>query len=188
MSKKALIIAAIVFLLLLLLGGVAILVLLNARSANNTTTNTTTNTETNTTNNTTNPNTNDSNNAGIAAEASINDFLASGENKKCTYVDGTDSGTMYFAYGNMRADFVSAEGNGSMIITESKQYIWDDAEKAGVMFNVDTTDDTTSTEDYGGMDVNQNFQFNCSNWSVDASMFMPPSDVTMTDFSELFNY
>jgi hypothetical protein len=184
MSKKALIIAGILLFLLLLIGGiVAVLLIMRGRDATvNPNSNTTQNT-----NNTSNQSTEDANDAAVSAEASISDFLASGENKRCTYVDGSDSGTMYFAYGNMRADFESSEGNGSMIITETKQYIWDDAEKAGIMFDVDASD-TDMSEDYGGMDVNQNFQFNCTNWSPDASMFMPPADVTMTDFSELFNY
>jgi hypothetical protein len=188
MSKKALVIAAILMLLLLLIGGIAIVLLLN-RNATNTPNQNTTNTTNTETNNNTNNNqsTDEANDAAVEAEASISDFLTSGENKRCTYVDGSDSGTMYFAGGNMRADFVSSEGNGSMIITQSKQYIWDNEEKAGVMFNVDASD-TDLSEDYGGMDVNQNFTFNCTNWNVDASMFMPPSDVTMTDFSELFNY
>lgn len=182
MSTKAIVIAAIAFFLLLLVGAVVVVVVLTNRGNTENTTNNT--------NNTTN-NTNQDDNANdtsAAASASISDFLASGDNKRCTYVDGADSGTMYFAGGNLRADFVGPEGNGSMVIREDVQYVWDSEEKTGVMFNLDATEDSDLTDDFGGVDVNQNFSFTCTNWNVDASMFMPPSDVTITDFSELFNF
>ncbi len=130
-------------------------------------------------------------------KGSIASFLGSSETKECTYssnVGGTQiSGTMYFADGQMRNNYSgTSEGksqNGSMIISKESQYIWDNATKKGVKFafNPDTPTSNTSNSGSGSqsVDVNQEYDFNCKDWTVDASQFTPPSDIAFQDLSKL---
>ncbi len=112
-------------------------------------------------------------------DASINDFLATGENKKCEYSDGEYSGTMYFSNQRLRADYEKEDESGSMIIKSEEQYIWDNNTKTGLIFNLSGNESSASSD----MSLDDNYSFTCVNWSVDENLFAVPSDVTLTEFS-----
>lgn len=139
---------------------------------------------------------NGSSSESSSAKGSISSFLGSSESKECNYssnAGGTQvTGTMYFANGQMRNNYTSTKDdkaqNGSMIVTTGAQYIWDNDSKKGMKFAFDPdtpTSNTSSGSASQSVDVNQEYDFTCKNWSVDNSYFSPPKDVTIQDLSKL---
>jgi len=125
--------------------------------------------------------------------SSISKLLGSGISRKCTYSDDASHGTIYITSNSrMRADFTSnnpEDGNGSMIITDSKQYLWDTDTKEGFSMSYDpsSSDDeleSDMTEDENdSVDLNQEYDFKCSVWIADESLLTPPADVSFADMS-----
>ena len=130
-------------------------------------------------------------------ESTIAKLLGAGVSRECTYSDQSSSGKIYFANNNrMRMDFTSTdpdEGNGGMIITSERQYVWDTDSKEGFS----TTYEPSSTEDHSthsedadtaeSMDMDKPYNFSCSNWSVDQAMFTPPADISFVDMDALMH-
>lgn len=138
--------------------------------------------------------------------ASIRELLGMGKNIKCTFstseTDGdgvkTDtSGTVYVSGKNMAEDvkIVSSdkeEGTLNMkVISDSTTvYTWNPAMKTQGMkmsfLEIDKqgqTSDKTTSEQQKNMD--EKVDMKCSNWNVDSSVFVVPSDVKFTDLSEM---
>lgn len=130
-------------------------------------------------------------NAGNTTDASIKEFLAAGENKKCTFIDADTSGTAHFASGQrMRLDYRQAgddPSSGSMIIRTDKQYIWDGETKEGMTFafSAEERSETGQNTNQESVDTNKNYRFTCESWNVDENLFTPPTDVTFQDFTQL---
>ncbi len=175
-------ILGLIFVGLLAVGGIVVVLLLNNNANNSPDTNNQANQQGN---NNQDNNNNDEDDASVevSTNASASDFLASGENKKCTYVDGEDSGTMYFSNQRLRLDFQGVESSGSMIIKQDKQYVWDDATRSGIIFDLGAASDTLGAAPQEAVDLDAEYNFSCVNWNVDESLFSPPSDVTLTDFN-----
>lgn len=124
---------------------------------------------------------------------------SAGANKKCTFTSNIEtgsisSGTIYVsADKRMRGDYTlktdGTESQSSMIITKDVQYMWQPASKQGVkmsigeMLNQNQQAPSSSQSAPGGLDTNTPFEFNCSDWRVDESIFTPPADVTFTDMT-----
>lgn len=121
--------------------------------------------------------------------ASIQEFLDAGQDKKCTYDKDSDSGTMYFADQMLRIDMQRKSGSktksGHVIVKESEQYVWYDAEKSGLKFKLPKKSSSVDTTTSGGVSPTAKYDFECSSWSADESMFTPPSDISFTDFSQI---
>lgn len=135
-----------------------------------------------------------------AQAKTIAGFLAADKTQKCTfsYKEGTTdiSGTMYFATGRkMSGDFKTVtEGtatNGNMIITKDTQYFWTPDTNKGVKVTLTTAEanNETATPDASptgqGLDLDKNYDFNCSEWSIDESKFVVPSNVEFMDLSQV---
>lgn len=121
-------------------------------------------------------------------QASIKDFLAAGENKKCTFSKNNENGTMYFAGRRLRSDIQrSRDGvisKVSMIVKDTLQYVWfDNNQGIKLEYSADNTD--TAAVSQGGLDATQTYDFACTNWTVDESKFTPPSTINFTDLSKL---
>lgn len=179
MNKKLIIIciAAIV-----IIGGGAAAYVLNNNSKNNKTSSSTNQDQSsNTTPNETN-----------VAESTVSKLLSAGLAKKCTYSDASTSGTIYIATNNrMRADYTSTGSemnSGSMILTDNKHYIWDNATKEGIMMSYDpssTSSDSDNPDGTQSVDMNQEYSFNCNLWVVDDSLLTPPADVNFVDMAAM---
>lgn len=132
---------------------------------------------------------------------SLKDLLSSGVAQKCTYSttdeSGTSEGTTYVSGGKVRADFttvMSGKTTKSHMITDNKtSYVWTDGEKNGFKTTISEEDakaDTSVSSDaefsQSGASLNEKVDYKCSGWVVDGSFFTPPSNVTFTDFSQLF--
>lgn len=118
------------------------------------------------------------------------------KNAVCTYSDQESNGVIYIANEDrMRYNFTSTnpeEPAGSMIMSDGTQYIWEDATKEGFMMRYnpedmrdEATESEATSEDDESVDLDQEYNFNCEKWSVDQSVFTPPSDVTFADMDAL---
>lgn len=131
-----------------------------------------------------------------AEQASLNELLGRNQNLMCTYSDtdeqgNTSSGTTYIAGGRMSGEFnLSANGQGtikSYVINDGQaQYTWQDGSDQGYKFDLSALEDPTddsATDDSQSVDQNQDYDFNCQEWSVDEARFTPPSNVNFIDYS-----
>lgn len=124
----------------------------------------------------------------------LKDLLAAGTSQKCTYADKTEdvdvSGTSYISAGKIRGDFSTTTAGktiaGHMIVDGKTSYVWMDGQKTGFKMSFDTTNtDGTTNKDTQAIDPNKAFDFNCSAWTVDTTMFALPKTVTFTDLSKM---
>jgi hypothetical protein len=126
-------------------------------------------------------------------QGSIKSLLASGKTNTCTFSkttnDVTIKGTVYTGNGKVREDFSSTAANstmnGHMIVDGKIGYMWNDAMKGqGYKFDMTAGQPTSSTSGKSQVpDINQDINFSCQGWTLDASVFALPTDVTFTSFS-----
>jgi hypothetical protein len=134
----------------------------------------------------------------IGENSSINDLLASGENIQCTYSfadeDGNENtGTTYVAGERMRGSFTfnsQTEGvqTSNMLQDNEYQYVWSDGSNEGFKTKVEAADSEDSqpaenADDQQAIDQDQKYDFDCSEWSVDETVFEVPANVKFTDYS-----
>jgi len=121
---------------------------------------------------------------------SLKDLIASGQAQKCTFKDKSASvnveGTTYVANGKMRGDSNSAVGGKNMmmhmIVSDRTSYTWMEGQTTGYKMVFDPAKMAAPTGSQQSVDVNKVIDYNCSNWTVDSSVFTPPANVK---FSEL---
>lgn len=120
-------------------------------------------------------------------------MMKTGQSMVCDYEhqdrDGAQQGTIYFSRGKMRGDFrVRAQGMGSfeshMIRDDRWQYTWGGpmGDRQGVKMSVDAMG--AAGKKNKGFDADQEMEMDCREWREDASMFMPPSNVSFSDASD----
>ena len=135
----------------------------------------------------------------VSGMKSLKDLISSGVAQKCTYSTKDDSisseGVTYISGGKVRGDFTTVSDGkttASHMITDGKtNYIWTEGEKTGLKMTITDTVSTPApvTEEngsYSGSNLDQKFDYKCSTWIADQSMFTPPTSVTFTDFSNMF--
>lgn len=123
------------------------------------------------------------------AMTTLKALLALGIAQKCTF----DQGTVYMDGGKVRGDFTTSAGVSHMISMNNTSYIWMDGQTTGfkTTFNPNATA-APSTETatsapatpQGGVDVNQQANYNCGAWTADGSLFVLPKGVTFQDLSK----
>lgn len=127
---------------------------------------------------------------------SINELLSQNKNIKCTF-NTTDengnksSGTSYIAGQRMRGSFSiqttgQAEQKTNVLRDDSSQYVWNEGSKTGFKTSnssVAASSESQDTQSQQSVDQDKEYDFDCSDWSVDESMFKAPNDVEFTDFS-----
>lgn len=123
------------------------------------------------------------------AVGSIKTLIGENANRECTFSfaddNGTVNGTAYFANKKQaRLNYThskdGATTSGSMIITEDSQTFWDNNTKKGFLYKVSASDAPQQSQ---GLDTGKDINFDCKNWTVDASYFTTPGDVMVTDLS-----
>lgn len=94
------------------------------------------------------------------------------------------SGTVYVSAGKMRGDFTTAvaELGGKivesyMISADGYVYTWSNLMPQGMKMQISATGETTTQ---GGMDASAAVDYHCAPWSVEASRFTVPTNVTFT--------
>lgn len=127
-------------------------------------------------------------------EGTLKSLLLSGKPQKCTYSAVTDSvsvtGVVYVANSNLRGDYFSASGEmktgGHVIVSGQYSYVWTDNSKQGFKVAVDLQQEqlsgTSSADkvDSQTLDLSQKLNYSCQNWTVNESVFVPPSDITFS--------
>lgn len=139
--------------------------------------------------------------SGFGSFASL---LGLGRDISCEYSYTDDdgnagSGEGYFSGNLMRVDSVLTDTDGTvytshMINDGTTMYTWTettDGTFAVMMpaaeFEEDPSDYMyeSETETTGEVSVEQEVEYDCEGWSVDASVFVPPSDVEFTDMAAM---
>lgn len=133
--------------------------------------------------------------AETTTKTSLSALLEKGDPQKCTYSGSNEgyeySGIAYFSSEKqMRNDYKSEREDkgreGSMIITGDTQYFWSNETKKGFKTAIKADDSQqSSSETSENVDTNAKFSFQCESWTVDESMFTPPSDVTIQDLTQV---
>jgi len=131
-----------------------------------------------------------------AVTGSIFDLLKLGNTAKCTFSSDTDSvrtsGTTYLSGKQVRGDF-SIISEGTLIESHMYSdgewvYTWSSLLPQGIKMKLDAAESEKMQQDaqkIEGMEDFQNkFDYKCSDWTVDDSMFVLPNGVQFTDFSE----
>lgn len=124
------------------------------------------------------------------------DLMARGGDWKCTWSlvtdESTGSGTVYVSGNKFASTITTSTGEGNMTaqaISDGQfMYTWGDAMPTGVKMKLDGTQvpDVSSTGDVSGVEqLAGEYAYDCDPWSADASMFMPPANITFTDFSAM---
>lgn len=130
--------------------------------------------------------------------STFRDLLGLKQNLTCTYSDPQSQsvGTMYMSGEDVRTDFdvTTPEGTSvvSHMITDGVDvYIWTDGQTLGYKQTLLEIEDggqeaneETSSESKV-VDVNQEVDYECGNWTVDNSKFALPSGVEFKDFSSM---
>ncbi len=127
-------------------------------------------------------------NAGNTFTGSLADLVKRGGDFKCTFTtDATaaqSSGVVYISGTRVRGDFAStAQGinvESHMIQDAGYVYVWSPLMQQGLKAKAAAPSQTPGTGSMSGQGVNQNqsYAYNCSPWSVDASVFALPAGVT----------
>lgn len=120
---------------------------------------------------------------------SLKQLMARGKDMKCTYTSTEEgapsSGTIYVSKDKGRGDFTVREDGktttGHMIFDSTTSYIWMDGQTTGMKMAMNTSDAQANTSTQS-VDPDKNYDYKCDSWRADASMFVPPSDVTFQEF------
>ncbi len=137
---------------------------------------------------------------------SFKDLLGKNDSLKCTIKSTgenlVDSGVYYIdgSTQKMRADIkteISEEGkktivNSSVIYDKNTMYSWGDTQAEGIKFTMDPeqlnkdTSQIPNTPDSEGeiIDMDSDMNLDCQKWTVDNSLFTPPSTVKFIDMAE----
>lgn len=129
---------------------------------------------------------------------SLKSLLAGNGNRKCTYKTVqqgyVSEGTFYVANGKMRGDISTTTGgrttNAHMITKDSTSYMWTDGSDMAFKMAYDPSDvkpsgSTDASASQQAVDLNKDYDFDCSSWSVDASQFELPSGITFKELPKM---
>lgn len=124
-------------------------------------------------------------------------LLEQGDDFSCTFTEVnegvTTSGTVYVSSSDERlyGDFQVMDGemyDAHIIHDGTTTYIWTSEMAQGIRMEIGEEDSIfgdEETEDGVGIDDEQPVDFECDDWNVDESKFVPPSDVEFTDMAAM---
>jgi len=120
-----------------------------------------------------------------SGSASIGSLLALGKNLQCSVTLSTEGaqteGVIYLSSGGkMRGDFSTATDgnvvNAATINDGVYVYSWTNLSKQGFKTTV-ASSGTTGASSHGGVDNSTALKYSCKPWSLDASKFVPPTNI-----------
>src|SRR3989344_382 len=136
---------------------------------------------------------------GLNTKGSLRSLLGLGKNVMCTFessADGaTSSGTVYIASnGNMRGDFKMGAGAGvqssSMMVKDGYSYVWSGGSDQGIKMAA-SADAAAQAGAEGeakqSVGLDEQVDYSCSGWTMDASKFMMPAGVEFIDLKAMMN-
>lgn len=124
-----------------------------------------------------------------AFTGSLADLVGRGGDWKCTFgAQGngySSTGTTYVSGGKMRSDFsskiqqVNQTVDSHMIQDGGFVYVWTSLAKQGFKAKATLgTKDASTQFQAQGVNIDQKYNYNCAPWTVDASLFVLPKEVT----------
>ncbi|RJR15044.1 hypothetical protein C4579_03180 [Candidatus Microgenomates bacterium] len=135
------------------------------------------------------------NNAAMGNSSSFRSLMNLVGNQRCTFSDDMgNSGVVYGSSGSVRGDFQGTTANNSiqthMISDGNMMYLWFDGESSGFkgsLADIESMNAQTqgSTKSQKSVDLDKQVDYDCQGWTVDNSLFVPPSNVTFTDYSQM---
>lgn len=131
-----------------------------------------------------------------APAKSLRSLLTAGIAQKCTFTSGTEgdsnSGTMYISNGKIRGEYsTKVEGetqNLSMIVDGNTTYLWGGETETGYKMTIDPSTTVKPGEkprELSFVDPDQDLNYNCTPWIVDATQFTLPANIKFSDFSNM---
>ncbi len=122
--------------------------------------------------------------------SSLKALMSSGKSQKCTFSmdenGSTGTGTFYVSNGKSRGDITATVSGKSttthMISDGTTSYVWFDGSSTGFKAAVNG-DDLKAAQSQQAVDPNKNYNFKCSDWTADSSMFITPSNVEFKEFN-----
>lgn len=133
-----------------------------------------------------------------ASEQSLKDLMMLGASQKCTVSfsnnNSQSQGTIYLSGGKMRGDF-TAQVQGKAMVSHmindgTTTYTWVDGMATGFKMQnqaakASATPTGTMDNQHQSVDPNAKYNYNCSAWSADGSMFVQPSGINFSDMSSM---
>ncbi|MDO8657501.1 MAG: hypothetical protein Q7K55_02075 [Candidatus Levybacteria bacterium] len=124
-------------------------------------------------------------NKATTMQGTLKSLLSGGKSVRCAVSnkikDVSMDGTVYVADGKMRGDFKSIASqttvNGHVIVDSQYSYMWTDISNQGIKIAITEQPATPSAENKS-IDINQTFNYSCSDWSKDNSLLTLPSNIT----------
>ncbi len=137
----------------------------------------------------------------MTIKGTLESLLARGAVMKCTYSmdieNNVTSGTTYVSGKKMRGDFTVNINNtmmqSHMISDGTTLYTWTDQMPQGMKMMMPTTNDQNPTDKQPEqqpdttINLQQEYDYSCSPWIEDASIFAVPTDIEFVDLSEQTN-
>jgi hypothetical protein len=137
------------------------------------------------------------------ARTALKELLAGGKTQICTWTSTENGvemkGTLYVSGKKFRQESETTDAktktvSQSFSISDGESiYSWGGAMgKQGVKFSMSSignivTGTPTGASSRTGVNLNQEYQYQCQPWTADETLFTPPADVTFSDMSSLIN-
>ncbi len=127
-----------------------------------------------------------------AESSSISRLMAAGRPVECSFEkkDGSQSGTVYVAQEMMRGDFQMKQDGTEypmhMIRDPQNMYTWGGpmGEGMGMVMPASMASQGSPMAGQQSANMDETMNFTCQAWTVDASKFETPADVTFQDLSQ----
>lgn len=126
-------------------------------------------------------------------KTSLKNLLAMSGSQKCAVSSKNEnaesSGNVYVTNGMMRGDFTSMAAGQTMashmIVKSNTSYVWTDGMAQGFMMTFGDAPTSNEGTPEQAVDVNQEYSYDCDDWTPDQSIFELPANVTFTDIAEM---
>lgn len=122
-------------------------------------------------------------------QTSLKDLWRSGVSQKCTFADGSVTGTTYVSDGQMKGDFsTSVNGKSTtshMIVQGDSSYVWMDGQTQGFKVSIENISQQIGASSSGSIDLNREFNVECQSEAVESSQFILPQNVQFQDMGSI---
>ncbi len=125
----------------------------------------------------------------VSPEKSLRELLSMGQAQQCTFTEASTSGTVYIGDSKMRGDFATTQEGKAIashvIMSGKSMNLWMDGAKTGFMMTIDPEEEKAEAKNQQNIDLDKKGSYKCNAWTVDATKFMLPTNVTFSDLSKM---
>lgn len=123
--------------------------------------------------------------AAAGTQGTLKTLLSTTKPQTCTFDNNKGStGTVYVATGKMAGDFTTtSQGNtvtAHMIVDSGYSYVWTGMTKMGFKIALVEAQKESTAASNQGVGLNETVSYSCKDWTVDASKFTLPADITFS--------